>query len=98
MIRIYKLPMLILVVEGDWNAEVGENAQKDRGEVCGPFCSLKTNDRGLRLLDCATYSNFVLANTIGNHKPFRRRTWLSPDGTHHKQIDIFGEETVPFSN
>ena len=29
----------------------------------------------------------VLANTLGNHKPFRRWTWHSRDGTHHKQID-----------
>ena len=25
----------ILVVQGDWNAKVGEDAQEDRGEVCG---------------------------------------------------------------
>ena len=77
----------ILVVQGDWNAKVGEDAQEDWGEVCGPSCNPETNDRGLKLLDFATYNNLVLANTLGNHKPSRRWTWHSPDGTHHNQID-----------
>ena len=29
----------------------------------------------------------MLANTPGSHKPSRRWTWHSPDGTHHNQID-----------
>ena len=29
----------------------------------------------------------MLANTLGSHKPSRRWTWHSPDGTHHNQID-----------
>ena len=77
----------ILVVQGDWNAKVGEDAQEDWGEVCGPSCNPETNDRGLKLLDFATYNNLVLANTLGNHKPSRRWIWHSPDGTHHNQID-----------
>ena len=77
----------ILVVQGKWNAKVGEDAQEDWGEVCGPFCNTKTNDRRLKLLDFATYHNLVLANTLGNHKPSRRWTRHSPDGTHHNQID-----------
>ena len=77
----------ILVVQGDWNAKVGEDAQEDWGEVCGPSCNPETNDRGLKLLNFATYNNLVLANTLGNHKPFRRWTWHSPDVTHHDQTD-----------
>ena len=67
--------------------KVGEDAQEDWGEVCGPCCNPETSDRGLKLLDFATYSNLVLANTLGNHKPSRRWTWHSPDKTHHNQID-----------
>ena len=52
----------ILVVQGDWNAKVGGDAQEDWGEVCGPFCNPETSDRGLKLLDFATYNNLVLAN------------------------------------
>ncbi|XP_072022944.1 craniofacial development protein 2-like [Amphiura filiformis] len=77
----------ILVVMGDWNSKVGEDAQSDWKEVCGPYCNPETNDRGLRLLDFATYNNLVLANTLGQHKPPRRWTWHSPDGNHHNQID-----------
>ena len=62
-----------LVVQGDWNAKVGEDAQEDWGEVCGPFCNPETNDIGLKLLDFTTY-NIVLANTLGNHKPSMRWT------------------------
>ena len=77
----------ILVVQGDWNAKVGEDAQEDWREVCGPSCNPETNDRGLKLLDFAIYNNLVLANTLGNHKPSGRWTWHGPDGTHHNQID-----------
>ena len=64
----------ILVVQGDWNAKVGEDAQEDWREVCARSCNPETNDRALKLLDFATYNNLVLANTLGNHKPSRRWT------------------------
>ena len=41
----------ILVVQGDWNAKVGKDEQADWGEVCGPYCNVETNERGLRLLE-----------------------------------------------
>ena len=77
----------ILVVQGDWNAKVGKDAQADWGEVCRPYCNVETNERGLRLLEFATFNNLVLTNTLGPHKPSRRWTWHSPDGKHHNQID-----------
>ena len=77
----------ILVVQGDWNAKVRKVAQADWGEVCGPYCNVETNERGLRLLEFATFNNLVLTNTLGPHKPSRRWTWHSPDGEHHNQID-----------
>ena len=33
------------------------------------------------------FSNLILTNTFGLHKPFRRWTWHSPDRKHHNQID-----------
>ena len=39
------------------------------------------------LLECATFNNLVLTNTLGPHKPSRRWTWHSPDVKHHNQID-----------
>ena len=76
-----------LVVQGDWNAKVGEDAQGHWGEVCGPFCNPETNDKGLKLLVFATYNNLVLANTLDNHNSSRRWTRHSRNGTHHNQID-----------
>ena len=53
----------------------------------GPFCNDDTNERGLRLLEFATFNDFVLANTFGHHIASRRRTWHSPNGQHHNQIN-----------
>ena len=36
-----------LVVQGNWNAKVGKDAQADWEEVCGPHCNFETNQRGL---------------------------------------------------
>ena len=58
----------ILVVQGGWNAKVGKDAQADWGEVCGPYCNVETNERGLRLLEFATFNNLVLTNILGPHK------------------------------
>ena len=73
----------ILVVQGDWNGKVGEDAQDDWGEVSESFCNLETNGRGLKHLDFAIYNNIVLTNTLGK----KRWAWHSTDGTHHNQID-----------
>ena len=56
-------------------------------EVYKTYCSVEANERGLRLLEFATFNNLVLTNTLGLHKPSRRWTWHSPDGKHHNQID-----------
>ena len=77
----------ILVVQGDWNANVGRDACGNWHGICGPFCNDVTNERGLRLLEFATFNDLVLANTFGHHKVSRRWTWHSPNGQHHNQID-----------
>ena len=64
--------MDVLVVQGDWNAHVGRDAQADRGGVSGPYCNTETNERGLRLLEFATFKNLVLKNTLGPY----------PEGAH----------------
>ena len=46
-----------------------------------------TNESGLRLLEFATFTDLVLANTFAHHKATRRWTWHSPNGQHHNQID-----------
>ena len=67
----------ILVVQGDWNAN-GSDVQAHWEDVCGPYCTAETNERGLRLLEFATSNNLVLTNILGPHRPSRRRTWHSP--------------------
>ncbi|KAJ8403273.1 hypothetical protein AAFF_G00354900 [Aldrovandia affinis] len=77
----------IIIMQGDWNAKVGEDAYPNWKDTCGPYSNIKTNDRGLRLLEFARYNNLMLANTLGLHKASRRWTWHSPNGEHHNQID-----------
>ena len=76
----------IIVVQGDWNAKIGEDAVKDWEGICGPNCNTNTNDRGLRLLEFASYNDLKLTNTFGTHKASRKWTWCSPSGDVH-QID-----------
>lgn len=74
----------ILIVMGDWNAQIGE------GEIhpaAGNFGHAMTNERGLKLLKFAERRNMVAANTLHRQKVSRRVTWHSPDGVTHKQID-----------
>ena len=77
----------ILVAQGDWNAKVGWDVCGNCQGICGPFCNEDTNERGLRLLEFATFNVLVLANRFGHHKTSRRWTWHSPNGQHHNQID-----------
>ena len=57
----------ILVVQGDWNAKIGEEACKDWKGTCGHHCNTKSRDRGRRLLEFASYNDLVVANTFGPH-------------------------------
>ena len=51
------------------------------------YCKRQTNERGLQLLEFASYNNPKVANTFGPRKPSRRWTWHSPGGDYHNQID-----------
>ena len=54
----------ILVVQGGWNAKVGKDACGNWQGICGPLSNDDTNERGLRLLEFATFNDLVLANTF----------------------------------
>ena len=58
----------IIIVQGDWNAKVGQDTYHNWRDTQGPHCNNMTNDRGLRLLEFARYNNLILANTLGQHK------------------------------
>ena len=70
----------ILVVQGDWKVEVGEDAHENWQGIRRPFCYDETNERGLGLLEFATFNDLVLAITFGHHKASRRWTWHSLNG------------------
>ena len=74
----------ILVVQRDRN--VGNDACGNWQDICGPFCEDDTNERGLRVLEFATFNDLVLANTFGHHKASRRWTWQMEHGTR-SQLD-----------
>ena len=74
-------------MQGDWNAKVGRDACGNWQDISRPFCNGDTNERGLRLLEFATFNDLVLANTFGHHKASRRWTWHSPNGQHHNQTE-----------
>ena len=67
--------------------KVGEDACKDWKQTCRCHCNKESNERGLRLLEFASYNDLKLANTFGPHKASRRWTWHSPGNEHHNQID-----------
>ena len=77
----------ILIVQGDWNVNVGEDARKDWKGMGGPNSNAQTNERRLLLLEFASYNYLCLENTFGPHKPPRRWMWYSPNGKTHNQID-----------
>ena len=76
-----------LVVQGDWNARTGEDASKNWKGTCSQYCNPETNERGLRLLQFATYNNLKVVNTFGPQKPSRCWTYHRPGGDYHNQID-----------
>ena len=77
----------VLVVQGNWNAKIGEDASKNWKGTCGQYCNPATTESGLRLLEFASFNNLEVANTFGPHKPSRHWTWSSPGGDYHNQID-----------
>ena len=76
----------VLVVQGDWNAKIGEDASRNWKGTCGHYCNPETNERGLMLLEFASYNNLKVANTVGPHKPSRRWTWHNPGGDYRSQM------------
>ena len=77
------------VVQEDRNAKVGQDSYENWQSICRPFDNDETIERGLRLLEFATSSDLVMANTFGRHKASKRWTWHSPNEHHHSQIDYW---------
>ena len=54
----------IVVVQGDWNANIIEGASKNWKGTCGQKCNPEISERGLRLLEFASYNNLKVLNTL----------------------------------
>jgi len=77
----------ILIIQGDWNAKVGTDAQPVWAETTGKFGFGDSNDCGLTLLEFARYHNLVLSNTLHSGKSSRQVTWHAPNRIDKSQID-----------
>ena len=76
----------LLVVQGDWNAEVGPDAYQHWAGTVGRFVIGRTNDRGWRLREFAKNHRLIHA-TLHPNRLSRTATWYAPNGQVHNQID-----------
>ena len=62
----------VLVIQGGWNAKIGEDANESWSGTVGKFALGTANDRGERLLQFAKTHQLVAANTLFKHQLSRR--------------------------
>lgn len=75
----------LLIITGDFNARVGENAlEKD---VLGKYGHGERNERGQLLVDFCSEHKLAITNTLFRVHNRHRYTWNSPDGVTRTQID-----------
>ena len=84
MVKVHRKDLLI--VQGDWNAIVGNTNDVGRYAV-GKFALGKTNPRGLRLLEFASKHSLTIANTLHPQENSSKSTWNSPNNLVHNHID-----------
>ena len=77
----------ILIVQGDWNAKVGEDVITILSGFFGTSCDPTTNNRGLSLHEFTHSNDLILANTLGEHNPSRKWAWHPPSCEQHNKID-----------
>ena len=81
MISDKKICILII----DFIAKVGIGVEQNSG--IGPFGICIRNEAGNRLAEFCSVNNLILCNTFYKHHPRQQYIWISPDLTHHNQID-----------
>ena len=67
----------MLLVMGDFNARVGNDADTWRGTI-GRFGPEELNQNGVKLLDFCAFNNQVVMNTLFQHRPCHQQTWFHP--------------------
>ncbi|XP_063601118.1 craniofacial development protein 2-like [Penaeus indicus] len=76
-----------IIVQGDWNCQIGSDTYEDWKGTVGKFGLRRTNERGERALEFAERYKLVIANTLFPHKKSRLVTWHAPNGRDHLQLD-----------
>jgi hypothetical protein len=76
----------VKILLGDFNAKVG------REDIFKPVIgneSLReaSNDNRVRVINFATSKNLTVKSTTFPHRDIHKRTWTSPDGVAHNQIE-----------
>ena len=77
----------ILVMAGDMNAKVGRETDVFGSAIGSKSLHEESNDNGVRMASYACMNNMVIGGTIFPHKNIHKRTWTTPDGRSHNQID-----------
>ena len=83
--EIYKRD--IIVIQGDWNAKIGNDASLYWENISEKYCNENTNEIVQRFLEFVKINSLIAINTFGPLKKYRINTWHSPGGLHHNQID-----------
>ena len=73
----------MLLVVGDFNARVGNDANTWRGTL-GRFGPTELNRNGEQLLDFCSLNGLVLTNTFFKHRPCHQLTWFHPAQMGHR--------------
>jgi DNA repair ATPase RecN len=74
------------IILGDFNAKVGrENMFKPT--IGNESLHEISNDNVVRVVNFATSKNLVVKSTMFPHRKIHKRTWTSPEGNTHNQID-----------
>jgi len=77
----------MLLVIGDWNANVGEQQLGEEGAVGRFGMTGERSDNGEPFVSFCPLNNLAMASTMFPHKEIHRYTWTSPNGPYHNQID-----------
>ena len=73
----------LLIIQGDFNAKIVEDAFENWAGTVGRYGTGETNDRGLRLLEFASSHRLTITSTLYPHTISRRTTWHAPNGKVH---------------
>lgn len=82
----------MLIIAGDFNAQLGAEHPADWQGSLGPFAlkkqNLRTDDNSMRFFTFCIENGLVVRSTFFQHKTIHLATWTGPSGAHASQIDF----------